>query len=153
MSSFRNLVDELFVSWVCDVTRGFRWCAVQLYPIAWSLWTKLPETESTNTRMSKNVYAIVAYTNTKRKKIDYVWIWISRSTSNRSQFALRLFARFMSHVRETLFRSIALHLIFTTPHRLSGQFDVTNEENSNMVWSDVDSESIIHRYLGLAWKW
>lgn len=43
MNSFRSLVDELYVSLVYDVTLGYPWYAVQLYPIASFLWTKLPE--------------------------------------------------------------------------------------------------------------
>lgn len=115
MNSFRNLVDELFVSWACDVTPGFRWCDVQLYPIAWSLWTKLPE-NGKHEHMSKinisthisigNRYHVLCGTpvcapaqiNNNKKLIMFEFGFMS----NKSQFELRLFTRFMSHTRARL---------------------------------------------------
>lgn len=131
MSSYRNLVDELFVSWVCDVTPDFRWCAVRLYPIAWSLWTKSPETESTNS--SEKVYKLRVGTQINKKRRQKLIMSGFGFMSNRSQSSFMSIYSF--HVSRTTPCIFKAHTTCTPIRTITERsMYLSNEDSNKNLW-------------------
>lgn len=145
MSSYRNLVDELFVSWVCDVTPDFRWCAVRLYPIAWSLWTKSPETESTNSSEKVYTLRVGAQINKKKRRKKLIMSGFGFMSNKSQSWFTSIYSFHVSRTTPCIFKA---HTSYTPIRAITGRpMYLSNEHSNKNLWLSLMPRSFIVMFV------